>query len=258
MPTAGIDFAGQSDTSAAIPADPSGAAGPNDYVQVVNSNIEMWNKTGTVLVASKPTNSLWSGYVGTHAGNGCLTRSDGDALVRYDRQAERWIVAQMSLPNVSTSGGPTFECVAVSKTGDPRGAYWLYDFAFPVSSFDQPNIGVWSDGYYFSASALDLSGGSYAYNGDEVCAWNRAAMLSGGAAAPQCFLLAAPSNPLCAAAQAHTPFSYAQPISTVPCRRPRGHPNICWNSATTSAAAHTPSSTCGSSTPTGPLPRTRP
>jgi hypothetical protein len=150
MPTTLLNFTGQADAAVGTisPPDPMGAAGSNNYVQVVNLNIEVWNKSGTVVAASKSLKSLWAGYTGTNAANGCATRNDGDPIVRYDQMAGRWLVAQFSLPNQSTTGGPSFDCVAVSKTGDPTGAYWLYDFKTNDSINEQTKIGVWSDGYY--------------------------------------------------------------------------------------------------------------
>jgi len=189
MPAAGLNFTGQGPPAVGVtPPDPMGAAGANHYVQVVNLNIEVWNKNGTVAAASKALNTLWTGYVGTNAGNGCSSRNDGDPIVRYDQLAGRWLIAQFSLPNSMTTGGPAFECVAVSKTNDPTGAYWLYDFKTTASINDQVKIGVWPDGYYATANLFDAAGGgSYNYLGPQVCAWNRTAMLAGQAATQQCF-----------------------------------------------------------------------
>ncbi|MDQ1684579.1 MAG: hypothetical protein QOC82_1316 [Frankiaceae bacterium] len=188
MPTTLLNFTGQADSGFVSPPDPMGAAGPNHYVQVVNLNIEVWNKSGAVVSASKPLKSLWTGYVGTNAGNGCSARNDGDPIVRYDQMADRWLIAQFSPPNQSTTGGPAFECVAISKTGDPTGAYWLYDFKTNASINDQTKIGVWSDGYYETSNLYNASGGgSFAYAGAQVCAWDRTSMLAGQAATQQCF-----------------------------------------------------------------------
>lgn len=208
MPATILNFPGMSDTSNLSPPDSTGAVGPNNYVQVTNLSFEVFNKDGSVAQAARATNSLWSGYSGANAGNGCATRNDGDAVVRYDAAADRWIVGQPSWPHQSTTGGPSFECVAVSQTGDPTGAYWRYDFEFPYSVIDQPKIGVWSDGYYVAANVYD--GSTFTYKGVDVCALDRAAMLSGTAetsATEQCFLIAAPSSPpACPATQPFTAF----------------------------------------------------
>src|SRR5437899_2669385 len=92
MPTAGVSFLAMrhTNTSSIItgdPPDPTGAVGPNHYVEAVNSGIEVFNKSGGVAAAAKSLNALWTGYVGTNSGNGCATRNDGDPVVRYDRLA---------------------------------------------------------------------------------------------------------------------------------------------------------------------------
>ena len=189
MPAAGVNFLGQGRTNSpttvtGTPPHPVGAVGPNHYVQVVNGGIEVWNKNGTVLQASKAVRTLWTGYVGTNPGNACSVRNDGDPIVRYDRLADRWIVTQFSLPN--SSSGSSFQCVAVSKSGDPTGAYWLYDFvANPAGIGDNPKLGVWPDAYYLTSNLFNGSGFTYA--GTQVCAWDRAKMLAGQAATQQCF-----------------------------------------------------------------------
>jgi hypothetical protein len=171
----------------ATPPDPNIAVGSTQVVEVVNNSIEIWNKTGTVAMAAKATNALWTGYVGTNPGNSCATHNDGDAIVRYDGLADRWIVTQFSLPNSNTAGGPSFQCVAVSQTNDATGAYWLYDFSYAHSINDYGKLGVWSDGYYVGLDMFDASGGSFTYVGAESCVYEKAAMLIGHSARQMCF-----------------------------------------------------------------------
>jgi hypothetical protein len=189
----------------ADPPDNNGAVGPNNYVEVVNGEFEIWNKTGTVEKAPANINTLWSGYTCTNAGCACATQNDGDPIVRYDAMAGRWLITQFSLPNLTAAGGPSFQCVAVSKTGDPTGAYWLYDFKYPYSINDYPKIGVWPDAYYATYNMFD--GASETYKGADFCAWNRAAMLNGQPATQQCFFQAYPSSPpACPATQPFAVF----------------------------------------------------
>src|SRR5436305_5343020 len=79
-------------STCALPADPVGAASSSYYVQTTNINgsagLAVWSKSGTLLTGPKHLNSLWSGYVGTNAGNGCASRNDGDGIVRYDQLAD--------------------------------------------------------------------------------------------------------------------------------------------------------------------------
>jgi len=156
------------------PPDPNGVVGPNNFVEIVNQSFAIFNKSGTPIYGPVPTNTLWSGF-----GGGCQTNNDGDATVEYDKLADRWIVSQFS---VSTT--PYLQCVAVSTTGDPTGAYNRYSFQY--GNFpDYPKLGVWPDAYYTTFNMFN--GNSFA--GPEVCAYDRTKMLAGQAATQQCFAL---------------------------------------------------------------------
>src|SRR5262245_11478470 len=49
IPPTILNFQGIPGPAAGVPPDANGAVGPSHYVQAVNSSIEIWNKTGTVL-----------------------------------------------------------------------------------------------------------------------------------------------------------------------------------------------------------------
>jgi len=75
------------------PSDNSLAVGPNHIVQVVNSKFAIFTKrgakfdeTGRVLYGAANTNMLFAGFGGT-----CDVRNNGDAVVRYDQLANRWL-----------------------------------------------------------------------------------------------------------------------------------------------------------------------
>ena len=76
------------------PSDNSLAAGPNHIVQIVNSRFAVftkkgarYNKTGRVLYGPVPTNEFFAGFGGV-----CEARPNGDAVVRYDQLAGRWLI----------------------------------------------------------------------------------------------------------------------------------------------------------------------
>jgi len=113
-----------------FPPDPSGAAGPNHYVQMVNSRIQIFDKSG---------NSLW----GPNALNSILSSNNGDPIVMYDRFADRWFLSGFGSGNSLS--------FAVSQTADPTGAYYTWEFS--MSSLpDYPKYGLWHDGYYLTAN----------------------------------------------------------------------------------------------------------
>jgi hypothetical protein len=158
------------------PPDTNGAVGSNRYVQVVNESFAVFDKSGTAVYGPVPTNTLWSGF-----GGGCQSNDDGDATVAYDRLADRWVFQQFS---VTTT--PFLECVAVSTSGDPTGSYYRYSFQY-TNFPDYPKLGVWPDAYYVTFNLFNASG--TAFLGPEMCAWNRAKMLTGQPATQQCFTL---------------------------------------------------------------------
>jgi hypothetical protein len=68
--------------------------------------------------------------------------------------------------------------VAISQTGDPTGAYYLYDFMMPNDKFsDYPHFGVWRDAYYMTDNQLNQAGNLLL--GAGVFAFDRAKMLAG-------------------------------------------------------------------------------
>ena len=177
-PTSGLGFDGLGNGSLGFtvnsaPPDTNGAVGLTQYVQWVNSSFAIFNKsTGALISGPTPGNTLWSGF-----GGGCQTNNDGDPIVLYDKQANRWVFAQFS---VSTT--PFLQCVAVSTTSDATGAYNRYSFQY--SNFDDyPKMGIWSDAYY---TTFNMFNGN-TFIGADLCAYNRTAMLNGQPATQVCF-----------------------------------------------------------------------
>ena len=167
-----------SDTGAAAngghfwsPPDTTGDIGPNNYVEAVNTELSVYDRQGTAIAGPVKLKSLWSGTSSL-----CHLNDDGDPIVVYDQLANRWLISQFAV----TDAPPNYhECIAISKTGDPAGAYWSYDFKISDSRFnDYPKIGVWPDGYY--ATFNDSVGDNFA--GITVAAFERAKMLNGQAA----------------------------------------------------------------------------
>jgi hypothetical protein len=125
------------------PPDPVGDVGPNHYVEMVNLAFAVYSKTGSLLLGPAAIGSLWEGY----AVEDC-TDPSGDPIVLYDQVADRWIMSQFTTRFTSEPENDRFyECIAISQTGDPTGAYYRY--AFPTGNFfpDYPKLGVWKDSY---------------------------------------------------------------------------------------------------------------
>ena len=164
----------------AAPPDTNGAVGATQYVQWVNESFAVFDKATGAIASGFPKtgNTLWAGF-----GGNCENRNDGDPIAQYDKASNRWVLTQFSVP----SGGPYEQCVAVSTTSDATGTYNRYSFNYGnVQFIDYPKLGVWPDAYYITYNIFN-NGSTFA--GAKLCAWDRAAMLSGAAATQQCFQL---------------------------------------------------------------------
>jgi hypothetical protein len=149
-------------------------SGRRYYVQWVNLAYAVWDVTDTPTAVYTATgNTLWSGF-----GFPCEDTNDGDPMVLFDQLAGRWLLAQFSQPNAT--GGPYYQCIAVSQNGDPTGAYYRYAFEASATKLnDYPHFGVWPDGYYMTANQFQASGGHYIWGGAGAFVFERDKMLLG-------------------------------------------------------------------------------
>jgi hypothetical protein len=76
------------------PSDNTLAVGPDHIVQIVNARMAVFtkkrkrfHKTGQVLYGPVVTNAVFGGF-----GGQCEARNNGDAVVRYDQLAGRWLI----------------------------------------------------------------------------------------------------------------------------------------------------------------------
>jgi hypothetical protein len=206
------------------PSDNSLAVGPDHIMQTVNSRMAIFTKkgarfdtTGKVLYGPVQTNNVFKGF-----GGPCERINNGDAVVRYDQLADRWLIVMptfnrlpsrhdstLKLPQPgkaerlyeppppnpadtqSTRRGPrptpppgsTYcMCYAISTGPDPFGPYYRYEFKRELFP-DYPRPAVWPDGYYTSTSTGDNVIEKHAYVVD------RAKMLKGEEATEQSFII---------------------------------------------------------------------
>lgn len=162
-----------------MPPDNDGAVGTTQYVQFINAEYRVFDKSGNTVLGPLFGNAFWAGF-----GGECETENNGDPVIRFDAAAGRWVVSQFALG--PGDAGPYFECVAVSATDDATGAFHRYAFQF-TDFPDYPKIGVWPDAYYFTFNNFAKSGDFFIYVGASACAADRSAMLAGTAATMQCF-----------------------------------------------------------------------
>ena len=203
------------------PSDNSLAVGPDHIMQTVNSRMAIFTKKGTrfdttgkVLYGPVETRNVFKGF-----GGPCEKINNGDAVVRYDQLANRWLIVMptfrrdisrqsdktyftqpgkaerlyeppLTKPDTvgtrqarpRTDTGAYCMCYAISTGPDPFGPYYRYEFKrdlFP----DYPRPAVWPDGYYTSTSTGDEVIEKHAYVVD------RAKMLKGEEATEQSFII---------------------------------------------------------------------
>ena len=181
--TMGASFDGQSAADnrrilgfAFVPPDTNGAAGFNQYVQMVNVTIAVYNKSGTLQLGPAPIHTIWTGF-----GGPCELEEDGgDPVVLYDQVAKRWLVSQFMFNSSFTQNE---QCIAISTSTDATGSYYRYQFDWGADFPDYPKFGVWPDAYYNTVNVF----GPSSFKGAEACAFDRTAMLSGAPAAAICF-----------------------------------------------------------------------
>ena len=148
------NWAGQ-DASGFRPMDPSGAAGPNHYMQLINGDTyQIWNKTGT-SIGTGNISSLWSPAGG-----------DGDPICLYDKAADRWFISQFA-----GSGNGNSIYIGISTTPDPTGTWYTYKFTSPDFP-DYLKFSAWQDGYYMTANYEQ-----------KIFAFDRTKMIAGDASA---------------------------------------------------------------------------
>jgi uncharacterized repeat protein (TIGR01451 family) len=184
MPSPAVNFDGlDHDTwGAGWPPDTVGDVGTSFYVQAVNTSIGIFAKTGGAPLAAFTFNTLWNGV---SSGTACDANHMGDPTVIYDPMADRYIVADFAWTDLNN--GPYYECIAVSKTGNPvTGGWWLYavradDAGHPWLP-DYPKMGIWPDGLYMTANMFDCGGTNCSispYQEVRAYAFNRSDLESG-------------------------------------------------------------------------------
>jgi len=174
--TLGLNFSGVGAINYST-SDVNGSVGATQYVQYNNWQFAVFNKTtGAKLLGPASEKTLWASL-----GGACSTSDDGDIIVLYDKNAQRWIFTHHAL----AVGGPFYQCFAISQTSDATGKYYLYQYQLTIDFPDYPKLAVWSDGYYLSTNLENTT--NYAFIASQACAFDRAQMLTGASAQEVCF-----------------------------------------------------------------------
>ncbi len=158
------------------PPDTNGDVGPTHFVQSVNTSVGIFRKSDGQQLAAFTFNTL---FAAGDSGTPCDTSNQGDPVVLYDQQADRWIISDFAWTDFAA--GAMYQCFAISISGDPvDGGWYLYAIQTDAGGQipDYPKLGVWPDGIYMSANVFDTTGlGSFQHV--RVWAFNRSDFESG-------------------------------------------------------------------------------
>jgi hypothetical protein len=140
------------------PPDTIGDVGPNNYVEMINLVYAVFDKAGNLLMGPVDTGTLWAGFPIEDC-----TDPSGDPVVLYDQTTDHWILSQFTTRGLDDPALPFYNCVAVSQTGDPTGAYYRYAFITQADDVDggfffpdYPKYGVWSNSYILTTRDFGL------------------------------------------------------------------------------------------------------
>src|SRR4030095_5848445 len=167
----GLDFDNWGDGH---PPDTNSDVGPEYYIQTVNTSIGIFRKTDGFRVAAFTFNTFMSQG---NFGNLCDTDNFGDPVVVYDTFADRWIITDFAF-QLDASGGVidppgSYQCFAVSQSGDPVGGGWNFDSTATTDKLsDYPKFGIWPDGLYMSANMYGFSANG-SFSNVRVWAFNK-------------------------------------------------------------------------------------
>ncbi|MGP8214302.1 MAG: T9SS type A sorting domain-containing protein [Bacteroidia bacterium] len=155
-----MNFDGES-SNVGWPLDPNGAADSTYYVQTVNSQYSVWNKSTGANVAVVDLKTLF--------GKG--TCDDGDPICLYDKFADRWVITEFQ-ENGTCNSNDNIDTMlmAVSETSSPTGKFYVYRWCPDNTDYaDYPKYTIWQDGYYQTCNCTN----------DKVVVYNRKEMLAG-------------------------------------------------------------------------------
>jgi hypothetical protein len=141
----GVGFVGpQGTANTRSPSDNSLAVGRDHIMQTVNSRMAIFTKrgarydtTGRVLYGPVETRNVFRGF-----GGPCDARNNGDAVVRYDQLADRWLIVMPIFsrlpvrpdePRAPRAGEPATLSV-VGRAGQPGPAVRLFEPPTPTQA----------------------------------------------------------------------------------------------------------------------------
>jgi len=149
-----------------------GGANGQYFVQMINLLTTIFDDQGGIVEPPFASNEIWTGI-----GGNCESFNQGDPIVLYDDQADRWLFSQFAFPDNYSSFS---QCVAISQTDDPTGGYNRYEFSFNgIGLNDYPKHGIVNDSITLMANIFKKRGQSFRYGGTYLAVLDKNAMYNG-------------------------------------------------------------------------------
>nr|NQU93321.1 hypothetical protein [Bacteroidota bacterium] len=145
-------------------SDCNGAVGPNHYMQTINSAYAIYDKSGNLLAGPTNMNLLFGNVPGANC-------NDGDPIILYDEQAQRWLAAEFSICSTNDR-----MLIAVSTSDDPTGTWHQYSFDV-ADTPDYEKFGIWRDAYYMGTNTNGRND-IYAFERSQMLVGNPAQMIA--------------------------------------------------------------------------------
>jgi len=171
----------------------------NGYViEGVNNALSVYSTAGTILAGPEAFNQFYG--LLPQVNRTTFTYGDfvSDPRCLYDSGTGRWFVTELQLgvdPATGADNGTSHLELAVSKTGDPTGAYTLYSIdttdtnpALGIPGCpcfgDQPLIGTDANGFYLSTNEFGIPGVGSGFAGEHLYAISKFALAAGAPSIP--------------------------------------------------------------------------
>ena len=150
-----------------VPPDTNGAVGATQYVQTVNTALAVYDKaSGNLLFGPIASSQIFSSLPSSSA---CRADGQGDPVILYDKLTNVWLFSIGGFQSSTLS-----QCIAVSTSSDATSTWNVWDFQTGSNLYDYGKLGVWPDGYYYSADVFDQNSN---YVGAIACSFDRAKMI---------------------------------------------------------------------------------
>ncbi len=142
--------------SASVPPDSMGAAGPDDFVQLINGAFAVYRKDGMLAQPLISDRQFWTnaGIISFGPGPGVT-----DPRIIYDPSVGRWFAVQANLLTMQ-NGTQNDILVARSNSSDPAGGWKATSFVANTGFADFPTLAVDANGVYIGTNNFTSISGS--------------------------------------------------------------------------------------------------